>query len=62
MGYKIRAAQTKKIPYMLVVGDKEAQSEQVSVRNRFLGDEGSMSLDKFLEKIEESVQSRSVRP
>ena len=41
MGYKIRAAQTKKIPYMLVIGDKEAQSGEVSVRNRFQGDEGA---------------------
>jgi threonyl-tRNA synthetase len=62
MGYKIRAAQTKKIPYMLVVGDKEAQSGEVSVRNRFQGDEGSQSLDSFLEKIEEFIRSRAVRP
>ena len=62
MGYKIRAAQTKKIPYMLVVGDKEAQSGEVSVRNRFQGDEGAQSLESFLTKIEGFVQSRSVRP
>jgi threonyl-tRNA synthetase len=62
MGYKIRAAQTQKIPYMLVVGDKEAQSGEVSVRNRFQGDEGAQSLESFLTKIEGFVQSRSVRP
>jgi threonyl-tRNA synthetase len=62
MGYKIRAAQTKKIPYMLVVGDKEAQSGQVSVRNRFQGDEGSQSLESFLEKIEGFIKNRTVRP
>jgi threonyl-tRNA synthetase len=62
MGYKIRAAQTKKIPYMLVLGDKEAQSGEVSVRNRFQGDEGAQSLESFLEKIEGYVQSRAVRP
>jgi threonyl-tRNA synthetase len=62
MGYKIRAAQTKKIPYMLVIGDKEAQSGQVSVRNRFLGDEGAQSLESFLEKIEGFVKDRTVRP
>jgi threonyl-tRNA synthetase len=62
MGYKIRAAQTKKIPYMLVIGDKESQSGQVSVRNRFSGDEGAQSLESFLEKIEGFVQSRTVRP
>jgi threonyl-tRNA synthetase len=62
MGYKIRAAQTKKIPYMLVLGDKEAQSGEVSVRNRFQGDEGAQSLESFLEKIEGYVQSRAIRP
>jgi threonyl-tRNA synthetase len=62
MGYKIRAAQTRKIPYMLVVGDKEAQSGAVAVRNRFAGDEGAQSLEGFLEKIEGFVKSRSVRP
>jgi threonyl-tRNA synthetase len=62
MGYKIRAAQTKKIPYMLVVGDKEALSGEVSVRNRFAGDEGATSLDGFLDKIEGFVKDRSVRP
>jgi threonyl-tRNA synthetase len=62
MGYKIRAAQTKKVPYMLVVGDKEMQSGQVSVRNRFQGDEGSQSLESFLEKIEGFIKNRAVRP
>lgn len=62
MGYKIRAAQTQKIPYMLVVGDKEVQSGTVSVRNRFQGDEGSQTLDGFLEKIEGFVKDRTIRP
>jgi threonyl-tRNA synthetase len=62
MGFKIRAAQTQKIPFMLVVGDKELQSGEVSVRNRFLGDEGSQSMESFLEKIGELVKDRSVRP
>jgi threonyl-tRNA synthetase len=62
MGYKIRAAQTQKIPYMLVIGDKEAQSGEVSVRNRFQGDEGAQSLEGFLEKIEGFIRTRAVRP
>jgi threonyl-tRNA synthetase len=62
MGFKIRAAQTQKIPFMLVVGDKELQSKGVSVRNRFLGDEGAESLESFLERIGELIKSRSVRP
>jgi threonyl-tRNA synthetase len=62
MGFKIREAQNQKIPYMLVVGDKESQSGEVSVRNRFLGDEGSQPLGGFLEKIEGFIKSRAVRP
>ncbi len=62
MGYKIREAQTQKIPYMLVLGDKEAQSGQVSVRNRFQGDEGAQSLESFLEKIGTCVEARANRP
>jgi threonyl-tRNA synthetase len=58
MGYKIREAQTQKIPYMLVVGDKEAQSGQVSVRNRFQGDEGAQPLKSFLERIRELIEAR----
>ncbi len=62
IGFKIREAQTQKIPYMLVIGDREVQSGKVSVRNRFTGDEGAMSLESFLHKIEELVKTRAVRP
>ena len=62
MGYKIREAQMQKIPYMLVVGDKEAQTGQVSVRNRFQGDEGAQSLEAFMERIRELIDARAVRP
>jgi threonyl-tRNA synthetase len=62
MGYKIREAQTQKIPYMLIVGDKELQSGQVSVRNRFLGDEGALPLESFMKKIEELIEARAVQP
>ncbi len=62
MGYKIREAQTQKVPYMLVVGDKEAENGQVSVRNRFQGDEGAQTLDSFLAKIKGFIESRAARP
>jgi threonyl-tRNA synthetase len=62
MGFKIREAQLQKIPYMLVVGDKEAQSGQVSVRNRFEGDLGGLPVDGFLETIQDHIQSKSIRP
>jgi threonyl-tRNA synthetase len=62
IGYKIREAQTQKVPYMLVVGDKESQAGTVAVRNRFLGDEGAEPLERFLERIGVLVQTRAVRP
>jgi threonyl-tRNA synthetase len=62
MGYKIREAQTQKVPYMLILGDKEAEQSKVSVRNRFQGDEGVQSLDDFLTGIQECIRSRAVRP
>ena len=62
MGYKIREAQTQKVPYMLVVGDKETENGQVSVRNRFQGDEGAQTLDSFLAKIKGFIETRAARP
>ncbi|MGI5977926.1 MAG: threonine--tRNA ligase [Oscillospiraceae bacterium] len=58
IGYKIREAQMQKIPYMLVVGDKEAESGLVAVRTRAGGDEGTMTLDEFMEKIGQQIKTR----
>ena len=51
IGYKIREAQLSKVPYMLVVGDKEVENKTVGVRSRTDGDIGAMSLDEFIEKV-----------
>ena len=51
IGYKIRAAQLERIPYMLIVGEKEVQANQVSVRKRDEGDLGSMPLEQLLEAL-----------
>ena len=59
IGYKIREAQLQKIPYMLVVGDKEAEAGTVSVRTRAGVDLGAMPLDEFMDKIGEQISSRS---
>ncbi|MBI3694999.1 MAG: threonine--tRNA ligase [Acidobacteria bacterium] len=56
---KIREAQLQKIPYMLVVGGREAESGQVSVRDRKLGDQGARSLDEFLAEAQKLINSRS---
>ena len=59
IGYKIREAQGQKIPYMLIVGDKEAENGTVSVRTRAGGDEGAVALDDFIAKITEEIASRA---
>ena len=58
-GYKIREAQLQKIPYMLIIGDKEVESNSVGVRARKEGDIGQMSLDKFISKIQEEIESKN---
>ncbi|MGE4352934.1 MAG: threonine--tRNA ligase [Oscillospiraceae bacterium] len=58
IGYKIREAQMQKIPYMLVVGDKEAESGAVAVRTRSGGDEGLMAVDAFIEKVTSEIKGK----
>ena len=58
LGYKIRDAQMQKIPYMLVVGDKEAESDSVAVRTRAGGDEGVMSVDDFMAKCLKEIAEK----
>ncbi|MDO5491742.1 MAG: threonine--tRNA ligase [Bacillota bacterium] len=61
IGYKIRAAQMEKIPYMLVVGGKEAEDGTVSVRSRFAGDEGVKPLSEFVSTVCEEIRIREFR-
>ena len=57
IGYKIREAQLQKVPYMLVVGDKEEASGEVGVRNRKDGDLGAMKLEDFVSKIDSEIRN-----
>ncbi len=59
---KIRRAQMAKVPYMVILGDKELKNGNLSVRNRFEGDLGSFSFDKFLELIQDLRDKKAVRP
>lgn len=59
MGHKIREATLAKVPYMLVVGQREAESGQVSVRHRAAGDLGSLDLSVFIERMEKEVRGKS---
>jgi threonyl-tRNA synthetase len=58
IGYKIREAQMEKVPYMLIVGDKEMENGMVAVRSREMGDLGTRSLNEFVEEITEMVNSK----
>ncbi len=59
IGYKIREAQMEKIPYMLVIGDKEMENNAVAVRSRKDGDLGAMSAEQFVDKIVEEIRTRA---
>jgi threonyl-tRNA synthetase len=59
IGYKIRQAQLEKVPYMLIIGDKEMENGQVAVRARKDGDLGAMGVDDYVSKILEEVKNRS---
>ena len=61
IGYKIRETRLAKVPYMLVVGQKEEEENLVSVRSRFKGDEGQMPLDKFIDAICEEIRTKEIR-
>ncbi len=57
IGYKIREAQLQKIPYMLIIGDKEVEANAVGVRSRKDGDIGAMSVEDFINKIKEEIKT-----
>lgn len=61
IGYKIRESRLAKIPYMLVVGEKEAEAGLVSVRSRFAGDEGQKTLAEFIDQICEEICTKAIR-
>ncbi|MDD6017682.1 MAG: threonine--tRNA ligase [Eubacteriales bacterium] len=60
IGFKIREAQMQKIPYMLIIGDKEVENGVVAVRSRKAGDLGTMTLDAFIERINEEVRTKAI--
>lgn len=59
IGFKIREAQLEKTPYMLIIGDREAAEDKVSVRGRKLGDLGTMSFDDFVSRINNEIKTFS---
>ena len=61
IGFKIREARLDRLPYMLVVGQKEQEEGKVSVRSRFKGDEGAIELDAFIKDICEEIRTKEIR-
>ena len=60
IGYKIREAQLEKVPYMLILGEKEQESGTVSVRSRKEGDRGSLTMEAFWEEIQQKIQNKTI--
>ena len=60
LGYKLREAQLEKVPYVLVIGDKEAEEKTVSVRKRSMGDQGSMAISDFIELIKNDIETKVI--
>ena len=60
LGYKLREAQLEKVPYMIVVGDKDIENSTVSVRSRKDGDLGAMSIDDFIKRISEEIETKKI--
>ena len=61
IGFKIREARLAKLPYMLVVGQQEAEDGTVSVRSRFAGDEGVKPLSDFIDQICKEIRTKEIR-
>ena len=61
IGYKIREARLDKVPYMLVVGQKEKEEGTVSVRSRYAGDEGQKPLEEFIDAICKEIRTKEIR-
>ena len=60
IGYKIREAQLKKTPYMLIIGEKEQEAQAVGVRKRKQGDVGQMPVDEFVKMIKEEIENKTM--
>jgi len=60
MNAKIRDAEKEKVPYILVIGDKEMESGSVSVRKRKKGNLGAVKLEEFIERIEQEIKEKTI--
>ena len=61
IGYKIKEAQLEKVPYMILMGDKDIENGTISVRSRKEGDIGSMSVEQFLSMALEEIETKAIK-
>jgi len=60
IGYKIRESETNKIPYMLIIGEKEQTAGNISVRKHKEGDKGTLSLNDFIDNITDEIKNKLI--
>ena len=60
IGYKIREARNERVPYIIVIGEKEENEKKISLRSRKNGDEGSLELKELIDRINDEVISKSL--
>ena len=60
IGTKIKAARLERIPYMLIIGDNEVNSNTVTVRSRKEGDKGAMAIDEFIKAVKEEIDTKRI--
>ncbi|VYT63029.1 threonine--tRNA ligase [Clostridium tertium] len=60
IGYKIREARNERVPYIIVIGEKEEKDQIISLRSRVNGDEGNVSLESFINKINEEIKNKTI--
>ena len=58
IGYKIREARNKRVPYMIIIGEKEETDKTISVRSRDNGDEGAVDLNSFIDRVTSEIKNR----
>ena len=61
VGYKIREARLDRIPYQIIIGAKEEENNAISLRSRYLGDEGQKDLDAFIDEICKEIRTKEIR-
>ena len=61
IGYKIREARLARVPYIIIVGEKEQENGTISLRSRYLGDEGEKNLEEFIKNICEEIRTKEIR-